>query len=80
MHRTQNGVDYEHAWNQTSIELVSVAEMHCLVNVVTIFYEHVKSSKENLSKELALVMEQLLELYAVSTALKYSGKLLQVNI
>lgn len=77
MHRTQNGVDYEHAWNQTSIELVSVAEMHCLVNVVTIFYEHVKSSKENLSKELALVMEQLLELYAVSTALKYSGKLLQ---
>lgn len=77
--RVKKGLAYEHAWNETSVELASAADMHCRANVLAIFQDKVQSSKPTLSKELGVVLQQLLELYSVFIAIRFSGDLLRVN-
>ncbi|XP_044256836.1 probable peroxisomal acyl-coenzyme A oxidase 1 [Tribolium madens] len=71
--RVRNGKKYEDAWNETSIELVAAAEAHCRCFIVTTFYNKVNSL--NVSKELKTVLIQLMNLYAVYTALRLTGDL-----
>ncbi|KAJ8926828.1 hypothetical protein NQ314_020678 [Rhamnusium bicolor] len=75
--RVRNGQAYEDAWNNTSIELVAAAECHGRAMIVEIYYITVQQLKEQTSKELGRVLEQLLELYAVHTALRSIGDLLR---
>lgn len=78
--RVRKGQLYEEAWNNTSVELVEVAELHGRLFIVESFLDKVKSFKTHISKELEIVLQQLLELYAVHTALRCSGHLLRVSI
>ncbi|CAH1153430.1 unnamed protein product [Phaedon cochleariae] len=75
--RVQAGQAYETAWNNTSIELVAVADIHGRTIIVETFYNTIQSLKGTVSPQLGTVLEQLLELYAVDTALKCSGDLLR---
>lgn len=75
----RKGQQYEDAWNSTSIELVAAAEMHGRTIIVETFYNTVKKLNGCVSSQLGSVLEQLLELYAVNTALRCSGDLLRVN-
>lgn len=76
--RVQKGEVYEDAWNNTSIELVAAAEIHGRTLIVETYYNTVEDWKNNVSKELIIVLEQLLKLYAVHTALRHTGDLLRV--
>jgi acyl-CoA oxidase len=71
------GKAYEDAWNETSIELVAAAEAHCRSFIVETFYNTVNNL--NVSKELKVVLVQLLNLYGVYTALRLTGDLLRVR-
>lgn len=70
---------YEDAWNSTSIELVAAAEVHGRTIIVDIFYNTVNVLQRKVSPELGLVLQQLLQLYAVNTALRCSGDFLRVS-
>ncbi|ENN81096.1 probable peroxisomal acyl-coenzyme A oxidase 1 [Dendroctonus ponderosae] len=73
--RIRKGQCSEEAWNNTSIELVEAADVHGRTFIVERFYESVK--KTNVTPELRLVLDQLVQLYAVTQALKLSGYLLR---
>jgi acyl-CoA oxidase len=73
--RMSKGKAYEDAWNETSIELVAAAEAHCRSFIVETFYNTVNNL--NVSKELKVVLVQLLNLYGVYTALRLTGDLLR---
>nr|CAI5843398.1 unnamed protein product [Callosobruchus analis] len=75
--RVAKGQAYEDAWNNTSIDLVSAAEVHGRTIIVEQFYNTVKVNKQKVSKELGIVLEQLLQLYAVNTALRCTGDFLR---
>lgn len=77
--RVRKGQVYDIAWNNTSVELVEVAELHGRVIIIETFYSTVNVLKKSVSKELRIVLEQLLELYAVFIALKCGGHLLRVS-
>lgn len=78
--RVRKGQLYEDAWNNTSVELVEIAELHGRTIIVETFYNTVKDLERSTSKELWTVLQQLLQLYAVHTALRCSGHLLRVCI
>ncbi|XP_017768288.1 PREDICTED: probable peroxisomal acyl-coenzyme A oxidase 1 [Nicrophorus vespilloides] len=75
--RAEKGMAPEDAWNETSIELVGAAESHCRVNVVEIYYNMMLQIKNTVSEELRVVLFQLVNLYAVHIALRYTGDLLR---
>ncbi|CAG9855181.1 unnamed protein product [Phyllotreta striolata] len=75
--RQRKGMVYEDAWNSTSIELVRAAELHGRVIIVETFKNAVEMARPKVSKELFAVLEQLLQLYAVSTAIRCSGDFLR---
>ena len=74
--RVRNGKVYEDAWNESSIELVAAAEAHCRAFIVETFRNTVNGLE--VSTELKIVLVQLLNLYAVYTALRLTGDLLRV--
>lgn len=78
--RVKKGQLYEDAWNQTSIELVEVADLHGRIIIIETFYNTVRDLRGVTSKELWTVLEQLLQLYAVHTTIKCSGHLLRVRL
>lgn len=75
--RVKKGMAYEDAWNMTSIELVQAAEMHGRIFLVNTFIISVQNFKSKVSQELWIVLDQLLQLYAVNTILKYTGDVLK---
>lgn len=76
--RVAKGKAYEDAWNETSIELVAAADAHCRAMIVNIFNTTVKKIN-NISPQLKAVLGNLVELYAVNTALRLQGDLLRVS-
>ncbi|XP_019874586.2 probable peroxisomal acyl-coenzyme A oxidase 1 [Aethina tumida] len=74
--RVRRGRSFEDAWNETSLELVSAADAHCRTFLVDIFYQSVHSLV-NISPSLKSVLIDLLELYAVNTAIRMTGDLLR---
>lgn len=77
--RIKQGLATEVAWNETSVELVSTSEMHCRAIVVETFYKVILTTIDNVSKPLREVLLQLVDLYAVYTALNCRGDLLRVR-
>ncbi|OWR46895.1 acyl-CoA oxidase [Danaus plexippus plexippus] len=75
--RVSSGTSFEDAWNMSSVQLVSAAEAHCRVIILSTFNEEIKEKSKSASPELAVVLNQLLELYTVYWALEKSGDLLQ---
>jgi len=71
----------EEAANQTGIELLRVAELHCQSFLLQSTIEMVEKSSSKVSPQIAVVLRDILELYAVDLALRFLGDLLQfVNI
>lgn len=73
--RIKRGQSSEVAWNNTSIELVEMADIHGRIFIVDIFHQSIR--KLQVSPELEIVLNQLDQLYAVSQALKLTGHLLR---
>ncbi|CAH0562110.1 unnamed protein product [Brassicogethes aeneus] len=74
--RVRQGKAYEDAWNETSIELVAAADAHCRTFLLDIFNLTVNNF-QLISPELKAVLTDLLELYAVHTAIRMTGDLLR---
>ncbi|XP_045488456.1 probable peroxisomal acyl-coenzyme A oxidase 1 [Pieris rapae] len=75
--RISNGMALEDAWNTTSVQLVSAAEAHCRVIILSTFYEEMNKAMATVSPELRKVLQKLVELYCVYWALEKVGDLLQ---
>ncbi|XP_047019172.1 probable peroxisomal acyl-coenzyme A oxidase 1 [Helicoverpa zea] len=75
--KIMSGMSQEDAWNTISIQLVSAAESHCRAIVISTFNEDMTRAMKSMSPQLAEVMGQLIELYAVFWALERVGDLLQ---
>ncbi|PZC74069.1 hypothetical protein B5X24_HaOG208386 [Helicoverpa armigera] len=75
--KIMSGMSQEDAWNTISIQLVSAAESHCRAIVISTFHEDMTRAMKTMSPQLAEVMGQLIELYAVFWALERVGDLLQ---
>ncbi|XP_047520122.1 probable peroxisomal acyl-coenzyme A oxidase 1 [Pieris napi] len=75
--RVSNGMALEDAWNMTSVQLVSAAEAHCRVIIMSTFYEEMNKAMATVSPELRKVLQKLIELYGVYWALEKVGDLLQ---
>lgn len=69
----------EEAANQTGIELLKVAELHCQVFFLQSTIEMVQISTPKVSTQVADVLRDILELYAVDLAIRFLGDLLQVR-
>lgn len=70
----------EEASNQTGIELIKAAELHCQSFLLGAPIEVLENAAKQTSKQLGGVLLDLLELYAVDLALRYTGSLLEVCI
>jgi acyl-CoA oxidase len=69
----------EEAANQTGIELVKAAEIHCQVFLLQSAIDGINQSTKSLSPALSFVLRDVLELYAVDLALRSLGSLMQFN-
>lgn len=78
--RKKKGQTYEHAANATAIELVQCAESHCRSFLVSSAYEMTRDIDKKLSPELSIVIQQIIELYAIDTCMKSLADLLRVCI
>lgn len=78
--RKKKGLTYEHAANATAIELVQCAESHCRAFLVSSAFEMTKDIDKKLSPQLALVIHQLIELYALDTCMKSLADLIRVRL
>lgn len=68
----------EEAANQTGIELLRVAELHCQSFLLQSTIEMVEKSTPKVSNQIAEVLRDIMELYAVDLAIRFLGDLLQV--
>lgn len=76
--RKRQGLSHEEAVNGTSIELAKAAEVHCRAFLIESGYVSInKLVKERLSPELGRVVLDLMELYAVDSALLNMSSLLR---
>lgn len=77
--RMKGGLSYGKATNETAIELVQCAEAHCRSFLVQSAYQMIKDTNSKCAPELALVIQQLVEIYAIDTCLKSIGDILRVS-
>lgn len=77
--RKRQGLSHEDACNTTGLELVQCADAHCRTFIVQSAYEMTKDLQKSLSPQLATVVQQLIELYAVDTCMRLIGDLLRVS-
>ncbi|CAH2102908.1 unnamed protein product [Euphydryas editha] len=75
--KVASGVTFEDAWNMSSVQLISAAEAHCRVILLSSFYEEIQTCSKTVSAELRVVLIQLLDLYIVYWALEKLSDLLQ---
>ncbi|XP_047527572.1 probable peroxisomal acyl-coenzyme A oxidase 1 [Vanessa atalanta] len=78
--RVSSGSSFEDAWNMSSIQLTSSAEAHCRVIILMSFYEEMQTCAKNVSPELRIVLNQLMELYSVYWALEKLSDLMQYTL
>ncbi|XP_075166084.1 acyl-coenzyme A oxidase 1-like [Haematobia irritans] len=80
MSRVQAGQTEAEAFNNTGIELTQAAELHGICFVVATFIEEVVGAQsKSRSAALNKVLENLLELFLVSIALKYMHEILRIT-
>lgn len=77
--RKKDGQSFGKATNETAIELVHCAEAHCRSFLVQSAYEMIKDAECKCAPKLAIVIHQLVEIYAIDTCLKSIGDLLRVR-
>lgn len=70
----------EEAVNQTGVELLKVAELHCQSFLLQSTIEMVEKTKPKVSPQIGEVLQKILKLYAVDLAIRLLGDLLQVNV
>ncbi|XP_050548999.1 probable peroxisomal acyl-coenzyme A oxidase 1 isoform X2 [Daktulosphaira vitifoliae] len=70
----KSGVQYEDAWNQTSIQLIKASEAHCRAFVINSFLATLENVQ--LSPELKAVLDQLAQLISVHWTLNKLGDFL----
>lgn len=70
----------EEAVNQTGVELLRVAELHCQSFLLQSTIEMVANTKQKVSTQIGQVLQDILELYAVDLAIRFLGDLLQVKV
>ncbi|XP_026319430.1 probable peroxisomal acyl-coenzyme A oxidase 1 [Hyposmocoma kahamanoa] len=75
--RQAAGMQYEDAWNMTSVQLASASESHCRAMVLSCYYEENEKLMKNVSPALRTVLLQLVDLYVVYWALQRVGDLLR---
>lgn len=79
--RKKRGMTQEHAVNATSIELAKAAEMHCRAFLVQSGYVAIQNLIQTLPTQLGYVLSDMIELYAVDSALSNLDSLMRfVNI
>ena len=78
--QVKKGIDYENAWNNSSLLLVNASEAHCRAFIVETYYAVLLEIIKTASPPLGKVLIELCELYSANTVLKMSGDLLRVNI
>ncbi|XP_050423855.1 probable peroxisomal acyl-coenzyme A oxidase 1 [Adelges cooleyi] len=76
-HSMNNGLSYDEAWNQTSIQLLKASEAHCRAWVINIFMMSLK--KMQVSAEIIEVITQLCELICAQWTLNSVGDFLQYS-
>ncbi|KAL7046205.1 hypothetical protein ACKWTF_002509 [Chironomus riparius] len=67
----------EEATNQTGLELINASELHCQAFLLQATIEVLEDSTKQTSLQLGSVLKDLLELYSVDLALRYTGSLLE---
>ncbi|CAH2262988.1 jg18691 [Pararge aegeria aegeria] len=72
----RNGLDPEEAWNLSSIQLTDASEVYTRSLLCELFWRDTKQTCNTVSINLAVVLEQLGELYLVYWALEKHGDLL----
>lgn len=77
--RKHRGLSHEDACNETALELVQCADVHCRTFIVQSADAITKDLHTKVSPELAKVLRQLVELYAVETCMRLLGDLLRVS-
>ncbi|XP_073957081.1 acyl-coenzyme A oxidase 1-like [Choristoneura fumiferana] len=74
--RINAGMTPEDAWNITSVQLVSAAEAHCRVIILSTFYGEISKLTDAVPSAVRLVLRQLVELYALYWTLEKLNDLL----
>ncbi|KAG5679146.1 hypothetical protein PVAND_008737 [Polypedilum vanderplanki] len=69
----------EEAANQTGLVLTKASELHCQAFLLQAAIEVLEESAKNVSPQLGAVFKDLLELYSVDLALRYTGFLLEFS-
>nr|XP_026497075.1 probable peroxisomal acyl-coenzyme A oxidase 1 [Vanessa tameamea]XP_026497076.1 probable peroxisomal acyl-coenzyme A oxidase 1 [Vanessa tameamea] len=72
------GRDFEDAWNLSSVKLTAASEAYARFLICDVFWSETKKMT-NVSKNVAVVLLQLAELYLVYWALEKSGDLLMYS-
>lgn len=75
----RRGLTHEDACNAVALELVQCADVHGRTFIVESAHTLTENVHTQVSPELALVLRQLVELYAVDTCLRLLGDLLRVS-
>ncbi|CAH2262991.1 jg18693 [Pararge aegeria aegeria] len=72
----KSGLSPEDAWNKASVQLISAAEAHARIIVLSVYKAEIERRASTLSSPLATVLLELLELYYIYWALEKTGDLL----
>ncbi|XP_059058429.1 probable peroxisomal acyl-coenzyme A oxidase 1 [Achroia grisella] len=72
----KEGHDYEDSWNLASVQLVNASDAHCRAILCEVFFTEVQKLSSTISAPLALVLQQLAELYLTYWTLEKGGDLL----
>ncbi|CAH0690973.1 unnamed protein product [Chilo suppressalis] len=74
-----SGKDYEDAWNAASVMLVKASECYCRAIICETFWKEIQKHSRSMSRNLAVVLQQLSELYLSYWVLERSGDFFQVR-
>ncbi|XP_052738749.1 probable peroxisomal acyl-coenzyme A oxidase 1 isoform X2 [Bicyclus anynana] len=72
----RNGREFEEAWNMASVQLTNASEAYARSLLCEVFWKETVQLSTKVSKSLAIVLEQLAELYLMYWALEKHGDLL----
>ncbi|KAL0901877.1 hypothetical protein ABMA27_007032 [Loxostege sticticalis] len=74
-----NGMDYEDAWQMTTVQLVGAAEAHCRAVICRVYRDETARLTAGCSPGVKAVLDQLSTLYLLYWALERTGDLLRFS-
>ncbi|KAJ0182750.1 hypothetical protein K1T71_002119 [Dendrolimus kikuchii] len=72
----KSGMDYEDAWNMSSVQLVYASEAHCRALLCEVSWNEINRISKSVSANLGKILLELAELYLIYWALEKKGDLL----